>query len=101
MRRMVLMLGAESSATRVSLTALMERVHSDGGIPPGRKCFLRMYDSLTWEPAKFVDGLQAVGALHQRYPTKPGLLENVLGGPLTLEGDTVTAPVVSDAIQGI
>ena len=42
MRRMVLMLGAESSATRVSLTALMERVHSDGGIPPGRKCFVLM-----------------------------------------------------------
>jgi len=26
------------------------------------------YDSLTWEPKKFVDGLQAVGEFHQRYP---------------------------------
>jgi len=26
----------------VSLTALTERVHSDGAIPPGRKCFLLM-----------------------------------------------------------
>jgi len=39
------------------------------------------YDSLTWEPAKFVDGLQAVDEFHQRYPQKPGPLENVLGGP--------------------
>ena len=41
------------------------------------------YDSLTWEPAKFVDGLQAVEEFHQRYPQKPGPLENVLGGPRT------------------
>jgi len=27
----------------VSLTALTERVHSDGAIPPGRKYFLLMY----------------------------------------------------------
>jgi predicted GH43/DUF377 family glycosyl hydrolase len=39
------------------------------------------YDSLTWEPAKFVDGLQAVGEFHKRYPEKPGPLENALGGP--------------------
>jgi len=39
------------------------------------------YDSLTWEPAKFVDGLQAVEEFHQRYPTKPGPLENAFGGP--------------------
>jgi hypothetical protein len=39
------------------------------------------YDSLTWEPAKFVDGLQAVGEFHQRYPGKPGPFENALGGP--------------------
>jgi len=39
------------------------------------------YDSLTWEPAKFVDGQQAVGGFHERYPMKPGPLENVLGGP--------------------
>ena len=39
------------------------------------------YDSVTWEPAKFVDGLQAVEEFHQRYPRKPGPLENALGGP--------------------
>jgi hypothetical protein len=39
------------------------------------------YDSLTWEPAKFVNGLQAVEEFHQRYPGKPGPLENALGGP--------------------
>jgi hypothetical protein len=33
-RRVVFMPGAESSATRVTLTALMELVHSDGAIPP-------------------------------------------------------------------
>jgi len=41
------------------------------------------YDSLTWQPAKFVDGLQAVDEFHQRYPQKPGPLENVLGRPRT------------------
>ena len=41
------------------------------------------YDSLTWEPAKFVEGLQAVGEFHQRYPRKSGPLGNVLGGPRT------------------
>jgi len=41
------------------------------------------YNSLTWEPAKFVDGLQAVDEFHKRYPGKPGPLENVLGGPRT------------------
>jgi len=39
------------------------------------------YDSLTWEPAKFVDGLQAVEEFHRRYPRKHGPLENALGGP--------------------
>jgi hypothetical protein len=39
------------------------------------------YDSLTWEPAKFVDRLQAVEEFHQRYPMKPGPLENDLGEP--------------------
>ena len=39
------------------------------------------YNSLTWKPAKFVDGLQAVEEFHQRYSRKPGLLENALGGP--------------------
>jgi len=41
------------------------------------------YDSLTWEPAKFVDGLQAVDEFHKWYPGKPGPLENNLGGPRT------------------
>jgi hypothetical protein len=39
------------------------------------------YDSLTWEPAKFVNGLQAVEEFHQRYSTKPGPLENAPRGP--------------------
>ena len=42
MRRVVLKLGAEQSATGVSLMALMERVHTHGAIPPGGKCFLLM-----------------------------------------------------------
>jgi len=41
------------------------------------------YDSLTWEPEKFVDGLQLVDEFHQPYPQQPGPLENVLGGPQT------------------
>jgi len=41
------------------------------------------YIFLTWEPAKFVDGLKAVGEFHQCYPRKQGPLENVLGGPRT------------------
>ena len=40
---------------------------------------LTVYDSLTWEPAMFVDGLQAVGEIHQCYPRKPGPLGVVLG----------------------
>jgi len=43
MRCVLLMLGPELSATRVSLTDLMERVHSDIAIPPRRKCFLLMF----------------------------------------------------------
>jgi glycosylphosphatidylinositol phospholipase D len=39
------------------------------------------YESLTWEPAKFVDGLQAVEEFHRWYPMKSGPLENALGGP--------------------
>jgi predicted GH43/DUF377 family glycosyl hydrolase len=39
------------------------------------------YDSLTWEPAKYVDGLQAVEKFHRRYPTKPGPLESAFEGP--------------------
>jgi len=38
------------------------------------------YDSLLWEPANLVNGLQAVEEFHQRYPEKPGPLENALGG---------------------
>jgi len=41
------------------------------------------YDSVRWEPATFVDGLQAVGDFHQRYPRKPAPLEEVFGGPRT------------------
>jgi len=58
------------------------------------------YDSLTWEPVKFVDGLEAVGEFHERYPMKPGPLENVLGGPRTTEGDTVTADIGCDGLRG-
>jgi len=39
------------------------------------------YDSSTWEPARFGDGLQAVVEFHQRNHLKPGPFENVLGGP--------------------
>jgi len=39
------------------------------------------YGTLSCDPAKFVDGLQAVEELHQWYPMKPGLLENALRGP--------------------
>jgi len=41
------------------------------------------YDSWTWEPAKFVDGLRAVDEFHQHCTRKPGPLENVLRGPRT------------------
>jgi hypothetical protein len=41
-RRVELTPGAEYSATGMSLTALTERFHSDGAIPPGRKFFLLM-----------------------------------------------------------
>jgi len=36
------------------------------------------YDSLTWKPETFMDGLQSVWECHQRYPQQPGPLENVL-----------------------
>jgi hypothetical protein len=52
---------------------------------------LTAYDSLTWEPPKVVDGLQGVEEFRQRYPQKPGPLVNVLGGPRTCGGDTLTA----------
>ena len=48
------------------------------------------YDSLRWEPAKIVDGLDAVGEFHPGYPRKPGPLENVLRGLQTQGGHTVT-----------
>ena len=41
------------------------------------------YDSLTWEPAKFGDGLQALEEFRRRYSMKPGPLDNVLGEPRT------------------
>jgi hypothetical protein len=40
MQRVVFLPGAEQSATRVSLTALAELIHSDTAIPPRPKCFL-------------------------------------------------------------
>jgi hypothetical protein len=49
------------------------------------------YDSLTSEPARFVDGLLAVEKFHQCYPGKPGPRESVLGGPRTKQGDNTTA----------
>jgi len=39
------------------------------------------YDQMTWEPARDVDGLQALDAFHRNYPEKPGPLGEVLGGP--------------------
>jgi len=57
------------------------------------------YDSLTWEPAKFVDGLQAVDEFHQQYPQKQGPLENILGGPRTSKGDTVTVRRNTDILK--
>jgi len=39
------------------------------------------HDPPTWEPPKFVDGLQALKQFHQCYPGKHGPLEKVLGGP--------------------
>jgi hypothetical protein len=39
------------------------------------------YDQMTWEPAKDVDGLQAVDFFHEKYPRQPGPLKKVLGGP--------------------
>jgi hypothetical protein len=39
------------------------------------------YKQMTWEPAKDVNGLQAVDVFHEKYPQKPGQLKVVLGGP--------------------
>jgi hypothetical protein len=47
-------------------------------------------DSLTCNPAKFVDELQAVREIHQCYPAKPRPLENTLRGPRVYWGNTVT-----------
>ena len=41
------------------------------------------YDPPTWEPAKFVDGLQAVEEFNRQCPDKPGHLGGVLGRPRT------------------
>jgi len=42
MRHLVLTPGAEKSATEVSLTAVMQRVHSGEAIPPARNFSLLM-----------------------------------------------------------
>jgi len=39
------------------------------------------YDQVTWEPARDIDGLQALDTCHAKYPQKPGPLGVVLGGP--------------------
>jgi len=39
------------------------------------------YDQMTWEPARDVDGLQALDIFHWKYPHKPGPLGVALGGP--------------------
>ena len=39
------------------------------------------YAQMTSEPAKDVDELQALDAVHEKYPQKPGPLGMVLGGP--------------------
>jgi len=57
------------------------------------------YDSLTWEPAQFVDGLQAVEDFHQGYPMKPGPLGNALGGPRAKGGDNVMALEYADVLK--
>jgi hypothetical protein len=49
------------------------------------------YDQMTWEPARDVDGLQALDTFHRRYPGKPGPLGVVLGGPRSYKWDNVTA----------
>jgi len=41
---------------------------------------MMLYDSLTWERAKFVNVLQAVEEFHQRFQEKPGPFEDVLRG---------------------
>jgi len=41
-RHVVLMPGAENSATGVSLMSLMERIHSAAAVLPGQKCYLLM-----------------------------------------------------------
>jgi hypothetical protein len=38
------------------------------------------YDQMTWEPARDVDGLQALDVFPEKYPQKPGPLGVVLGG---------------------
>jgi hypothetical protein len=42
--------------------------------------------------------LQAVEELHQRHPTKPGLLKNTLGEPRTSRGHTVMALESTDVL---
>jgi hypothetical protein len=45
-RQVVLTPGTESTATGMSLTALMDRIHSDGAILPGRNYFFLMFCTL-------------------------------------------------------
>jgi hypothetical protein len=39
------------------------------------------YDQMTWEPAKDVNGLQALEVFHEKYPRKHGPLGMPLRGP--------------------
>jgi len=57
------------------------------------------YDSLTWKPAKFASGLRAVDEFHQRYPEKPGPVENALGGRRPQGGDIVTVLEYTEILQ--
>jgi len=45
-----------------------------------------VYKSLTWEPAKFADGLQPVGEFHHWYPVKLEPWDDVFGGPPSCGG---------------
>ena len=58
MRRVVLTLAVEYSATGLSLTALMECVHSDAAIPPGRQSFLLMLAIVFALPLLYFTGLK-------------------------------------------
>jgi hypothetical protein len=40
-----------------------------------------VYNQMTWEPSRDVDGLQALDVFREKCPQKPGPLGVVLGGP--------------------